>query len=358
MKLKITLLWLLVVSNTFAQVVEIPDPNLREAIREALELPANAEPITQQEMLTLERLDAGGDRGITDLTGLEYATNLRRLELYHNPISDISAFAHLTNLQGFNFWGCQISDISPLHNLISLESIVLGNNQIADITPLAGLTRLTTLQLDRNQIVDFSPLANLVNLRSLRINENLGIDFTFLANLNLTHLQYDQVCDMLPLGPSVRERIENRSFPSVFAAWGGVGWSPIINRPDLSDEEHLALHDLYWSSSFMLEWDRTPTESTHGVATALAGNLANAHQLRDTRLAQNPNMVFLVEVRIHNHFTPEAFPPNSNFWFRGAGNQIVQNSHEQFMIDFIKPEVQDLLIKRILLLHNVGFMMA
>ena len=33
MKLKITLLWLLVVSNTFAQVVEIPDPNLREAIR-------------------------------------------------------------------------------------------------------------------------------------------------------------------------------------------------------------------------------------------------------------------------------------------------------------------------------------
>ena len=49
----------LLIPHAAAQVVEIPDPNLRQIIRDALNLPSNT-PITQQEMLKLERLDAGG----------------------------------------------------------------------------------------------------------------------------------------------------------------------------------------------------------------------------------------------------------------------------------------------------------
>ena len=50
------------------QVVEIPDPNLRQAVREKLELPDET-PITQQEMLRLEKLTAK-DAQIEDITGL------------------------------------------------------------------------------------------------------------------------------------------------------------------------------------------------------------------------------------------------------------------------------------------------
>ena len=54
-------------STIFAQVVDIPDPNLEKSIREELIL-SDATPITQQEMLQLTRLDAR-DNQIANLTG-------------------------------------------------------------------------------------------------------------------------------------------------------------------------------------------------------------------------------------------------------------------------------------------------
>ena len=57
----------------------MPDPNLRNAVRAALRLNAN-EPLTQQKLLNLNVLNARRLR-ITDLTGLEYATNLRSLSV-------------------------------------------------------------------------------------------------------------------------------------------------------------------------------------------------------------------------------------------------------------------------------------
>ena len=60
-------------------VVHIPDPNLRAAIAESLGKNPNA-PITVEEMERLGKLDAQ-NRGIRDLTGLQFATNLSRLYL-------------------------------------------------------------------------------------------------------------------------------------------------------------------------------------------------------------------------------------------------------------------------------------
>ena len=68
-------------------IVEVPDPNLEQLIREALSLPETV-PLTQGQMLRLTHLNAGGDRGITDLAGLEYATNIRYLGLHRNPIDE------------------------------------------------------------------------------------------------------------------------------------------------------------------------------------------------------------------------------------------------------------------------------
>ena len=179
---------ILLVIQSHAQLLEIPDSNLRQVIRETLNLPGNA-PITQPEMLKLERLDAGGNRDITDLTGLEYAINLKGLGLYHNPITDISPLSHLTQLEGFNLWGCRIVDLSPLRNLKNLRSIILGNNQISDLSPLSELTSLTFLELESNQISDLSPLAGLINLTVLQLDGNQIADFSPLASLvNLEEL--------------------------------------------------------------------------------------------------------------------------------------------------------------------------
>ena len=314
-----------VVTQSHAQLLEIPDPNLRQAIRETLQLPDGV-PITQQEMLRLRDLDAA-KREITDLTGLEYAINLKGLGLYHNPITDISPLSHLTQLDGFNLWGCRIVDLNPLRNLKNLTGIILGNNQIAD----------------------FSPLANLVNLEELRINDNFGVDISPLAHLNLTDFRYDQICDTEPLLPPVRERIETRSFPSVHQAWDNI-----VGLDHLTSDQRYALHDLHWSPFFGLGWQKTATEPTYGLATSLSGNLARAREIRQRRLDHNPNMVFLVETRIHNHLRPEAFPPDSDFWLRDAQGNIVKNAFNEHLINFLKPEVQDLIIKRIVAVARCG----
>ena len=92
------LLWIFVsISLTAtAQTVDIPDINLRAAIAEALGK-APDDPILKSEMATLTRLLMDEAR-ISDLTGLEWATNVTGLALQGNSISDISPLANLTNL--------------------------------------------------------------------------------------------------------------------------------------------------------------------------------------------------------------------------------------------------------------------
>ena len=68
-----------------AQAVDVPDPNLRAAIETTLGK-ASGTPITAAEMETLTFFRAI-DANISDLTGLEYATNLTYLFLWNNAIS-------------------------------------------------------------------------------------------------------------------------------------------------------------------------------------------------------------------------------------------------------------------------------
>ena len=106
-----------------SQVVDIPDPNLRAAIAEALHKgPGDA--ITRAEMQTLRELQAQ-DREITDLHGIAFAINLTRLNVSNNTISDISPVASLTNLRDLFLGNNALSDISPLANLTNLSGLVL-----------------------------------------------------------------------------------------------------------------------------------------------------------------------------------------------------------------------------------------
>ena len=331
------------ISEELNVVVDVPDANLEVTIREVLNLAGNI-PLTQLQMLGLEGLDAGGNRGIADLTGLEYAGNLRTLGLAHNPIVDISALTHLTKLEAFNFWGCQIVDLTPIRNLKNLKSIHLVDNEISDISPLSELTNLTFLDISSNRIVDVSPLVNLVNLKTLLIQNNLIVDHSPLDALDLEKFTYDECCE-LPRLP-VQERIVNRTFPSVFAAWGGVGWSPVVNQPHLSDLEHMSQHDLYFCC---LSFDQRFFNT--GNRWEVRGDNERAEQMRDDYLALNPDMIFLVEVRVRD-YPPEAFPSDSPYWARDEdGNPITSGN---WLLDFTHPDMQDMIVDRALAVAKCG----
>ena len=343
----------------------MPDPNLHMAIREKLGLPDEV-PLTKENIKSLIHLEAQhkairsvqglefarnlvtlnlGTNLIEDITPLRNLTELHGISLFGNQVSDISSLANLTRLVYFNGAGNPISDLRPLSKLVRLEELDLWGCQISDVAPLAELKNLKTLILGNNFITDVSPLANLSQLEVLKIVNNLILDFSVLEHLNLTVFERDMICKIPSL--PVEERILTRSFPSVFIAWDR--W--II--PGVSEDEGTAYHDLFFNATFMLRWQVTPG-ITREMFTRIGGDLEAAQAIRDRYLALNPNMVFLVEIRIHNHSSLSAFSPNSDFWLKDANGQNVYNHGGEIMINLMNPELQDLLIERIVSIAQCG----
>ena len=236
----------------FDKLVDIPDSNLRTAIEKALRK-ASGVTITTEDMKSLYELEAP-NASITDLTGLEHATNLTLLTLSDNSISDISPLAGLNNLAELELSDNSISDISPLaglNNLIWLElhnnsisdisplkglnnliSLELHNNSISDISPLAGLNNLIWLELHNNSISDISPLKGLNNLMSLKLSDNSISDISPLAGLNnLTelYLSDNSISDLSPLKRLTnltRLELDNNSISDLSPLVANTGLGP------------------------------------------------------------------------------------------------------------------------------------
>ena len=358
--------FLLVCSWGFTQVVDIPDRNLRVAVRESLNLPPGV-PLTRAAIRSLTSLDAG-DRGIVDLTGLEHATELTLLiiprnqisdlapiaaltkleflAIADNPISDIIPLSNLEKLRRFDASGCRVSDINPLANLTQLTRIDLRYNAITDIQPLADLVRLEQLALTENRITDVSPLVGLSRLETLDIERNLIADHSPVDTLSLDHFVYDEACDMLPL--PLEPRLENRTFPSVFSAWGGRWASPLLNRHDLRGVEPLALHDLYFAGPM---FDLRPFDS--GEGWELRGVLERSEQIRDDYIALNSSMIFLVQIEMRAN-TKESFPDDSPYWLRDASGNIISDSPTSNFLNFTRPDVQEIIVQQAIAVSKCG----
>ena len=224
----------------------MPDKNLQQIVLKALQSQqahdghttyTDATQITPQDMTTLTTLDVTqhdpieGDviRGplyyamlnLTDLTGLEKATNLTDLALstedartnddpdedkglwQHAKLSDLTPIQNLTKLAYLNIEEDSISDLTPLAKLTNLRSLKAGHNQIKDLTPLAGLKQLSYLDLDYNRVADITPLGQLTNLTSLALQVNQIKDISALAKLtkpmNQLMLDDNQILDLSPL---------------------------------------------------------------------------------------------------------------------------------------------------------------
>ena len=181
-------------------VVNIPDAGLRGKIEAALDK-SGGEAITRAEMATLDTLIAQ-PRRISDLTGLEYATNLTYLYLGGNDISDISHLSSLTRLTVLWLQSNDISDISSLSGSTSLTELYLGDNEISDISALLDLTRLTHLELYNNDVSDISGLSGSTSLTRLHLGGNDISDISSLSgptNLTWLHLGRNEISDISAL---------------------------------------------------------------------------------------------------------------------------------------------------------------
>ena len=223
-------------------VVQIPDPNLHAAISEALGKGPNA-PIIVEEMETLREFEARNS-GINDLMGLQFATNLRRLNLRRNnhQFSDLSPIANLINLEYLRLGSGNVSDLSPIAGLINLEQLHLDWTNVFDLSPLAGLINLKWLHFDPSNVSDLSPLAGLINLERCCTWGSPVSDLSPLAGL--TKLEEVLICgadvsDITPLLelPNLKELDLRGNDISDISLLGGLTGLERLNLPenDISD---------------------------------------------------------------------------------------------------------------------------
>ncbi len=305
----------------------MPDPALRQAVREKLDMPSDV-PLTQaylQQRLT--GLDVRG-KGIADLTGVEHATDLQALVLIENKIQDISPLSGLTKLGFLDLGGNQISDLRPLAALTRLETLHIWRNEIEDISPLAGLVNLKKLSIQNNDIRDFSPLDGLRHLEVVKIKGNFRIG--------------DYISRV-----AVAPRIKERDYPSIFAAWAG---NNILNLPNLSGDQAVIYHDLFWGGlGFHLQWHPTPE------GLRLFGRIDDAHWKREYLLSQNPNFIRLVSFDYTDAELAD-YPEDWPYWIKDEnGNRVrVYADASDFLIDFTHPVVQDILVQKAVAVAKCG----
>ncbi len=190
--------------------VNIPDANLRAKIADALGK-APGDPITTADMARLTRLDVQ-NANISDLTGLEFATDLTWLILNNNNISDLSPLEGLINLMFLWLDSNNISDLSPL---VANTGLGNGDTVIVNTNPLSAVSIKThipalesrgvriladipddnlraavgdALGKAKNEAILRSDMANLTHLdaRNAGINDLTGLEAaTNLTGLNL-----------------------------------------------------------------------------------------------------------------------------------------------------------------------------
>ena len=158
--------------------LKVRDAALDAALKEIL----GQESYTCKDLEQYENLNLG-KKNITSLSGLRYATNLKQLSAYQNPLTDITDLRYLSQLERLNLHSTALSDLSPLASLPVLRFLFLHNTSVKDLSPLSEMKSLRDLVLSDTLVSDLSPLKDLTELSYLDLNKTTVSDIRPLENL-------------------------------------------------------------------------------------------------------------------------------------------------------------------------------
>lgn len=162
------------------QVVNIVDPNLEQAIREAVAKPDGD--LTEADLQQLVVLNAS-QRNITTLDGFTTATNLSHLDLSYNALSTATLTPGFPRLGRVELQGNGLTNLVVPGLLPSLWQLALSENLLTDADFLTQMPQLAYLELDYNEFSAFDPGLELNHLIWLNLAFNRIQDLNFLTRL-------------------------------------------------------------------------------------------------------------------------------------------------------------------------------
>ena len=361
----------------------MPDPVLREAVREALDIPDEI-PLHPGDMAGLHNLFLIEiEHAIKRLKGLEYAVNLKVLVIDRSEVSDLTPLAGLENLETLSIVRSEVSDLTPLVGLENLRVLKLyDNHRISDITPLAGLVNLEWLELHDNKISDLTPLTGLVNLERLQLHYNqisditpirsltklerltiIGnpIDYTELGNLPAELRQC--LVDASGYETPIAERIQNRTYPSIgvrdyVLGERGQHTMEIFTRFDLVFGALPFIPLREWTTRWLTAWGFPPV--VKNLSTRV-GHIDEMIEIHTEVLQRNPNMILLVGLDFHNGLF-ERYGEDWEGWLRDKeGNRLTSSwrtytgrKDTDHLIDFTKPVVIEQIVQQAKAISECG----
>src|SRR3989339_727839 len=179
--------------GTGLEIVEFNDFTLEQIVRDAIGKANGPIYNTDLESLTfLSSLEYANLPEITDLTGLEYATNLEELYLPYNNIIDLTALSNLTNLKILSLANNEVSNLSSLSGLQNLSKLYVGSNKVENVDGLLNLNSLSVFDLSYNSLSNIDALYRFENLHELYLISNGLINVDSIGDLiNLEILNLD-----------------------------------------------------------------------------------------------------------------------------------------------------------------------
>ena len=187
-KLKLILVGILLCTATAFADVQINETNFPdESFRNWLLMQpyGNKGFITDAEIANITTMDIGrllGLQAISDLTGIQFFTNLEILYCDYNVLTSLDV-SGLTNLEYLHFSNNFLTSID-VSGLTNLQTLICRFNQLTSLD-VSGLNNLKYLDCGYNQLtsLDVSDLTNLEYLYCIN-NFLTSLDLTELNNLN------------------------------------------------------------------------------------------------------------------------------------------------------------------------------
>lgn len=180
------------------QIVNIPDVNFKNRLINTLcvDIDADYDPdqdadtnndgeIQVSEALAVSSLYVENAE-ISDLTGIEYFTNLTLLNCSYNQIASLDV-SPLTNL---TFIDCSLNQLTSLDvsSLVNLTSLAVSRNQLSNLN-LGTLSNITRLTCGANLNLQSLDVSNFTNLQTLECNDNALTNLNLSNNNNLDYLK-------------------------------------------------------------------------------------------------------------------------------------------------------------------------